>query len=53
MTRREAVIRALRHEETPVLPYHLEFIPQEAEKTARATGDPDIKDFDFDTFLLR
>ena len=40
MTRREAVIRALRHEETPILPYHVEFTSQEAEKMARATGDP-------------
>ena len=40
MTRREAVIRALRHEEAPILPYHIEFTSQEAEKMARASGDP-------------
>lgn len=40
MTRREAVIRALRHEETPLLPYHIEFTSQEAEKMAAAAGDP-------------
>ena len=42
MTRREAVIRALRHEECGILPYHMEFTSQEAEKMVRAAGDPDF-----------
>ena len=42
MTRREAVIHALRHEETDVLPFHMEFTSQENEKIVRATGDPDF-----------
>ena len=41
MTRREAVVRALRHEETDVVPYHIEFTGQEYEKVVRAAGDPD------------
>ena len=40
MTRREAVIHALRHEECGVLPYHMEFTSQENEKIVRFTGDP-------------
>ena len=42
MQRREAVIRALRHEDTGILPYHMEFTSQEYEKIVRATGDPDF-----------
>ncbi len=41
MTRREAVICALRHEEPPCLPYHVEFTSQEAERMTAATGDSD------------
>ena len=32
MTRRETVIQALNHEETPVIPYHLDFTEQALEK---------------------
>lgn len=39
MTRRETVIAALAHEETPVVPYHAEFTQQEYEKMVRYTGD--------------
>ena len=42
MTRREAVIHVLRHEETGILPYHMEFTSQENEKLIRAAGDPDF-----------
>ena len=40
LSRREAVIRALRHEDCGVLPYHMEFTSQEYEKVAKAVGDP-------------
>ena len=42
MTRREAVICALRHEETDVLPFHLEFTAQKNEKIVQATGNPNF-----------
>ena len=42
MTRREAVIRALRHEETEILPYHLELPAQENDRVAAATGEKDF-----------
>ncbi|MBS7263156.1 MAG: uroporphyrinogen decarboxylase [Eubacteriales bacterium] len=42
MTRREAVIRALRHEETEILPYHLELTAQENDRVAAATGEKDF-----------
>ena len=42
MTRREAVIRAFRHEETGMVPFHAEFTAQENDKIVRYTGDPDF-----------
>lgn len=39
MTRREAVIAALRHEETEPVPFHAEFTAQEYENMVRYTGD--------------
>ena len=37
MTRRETVIRALRHEETEHIPFHVEFTAQEEEKVLKNT----------------
>ena len=42
MDRREAVIRAFRHEETDRAPYHAEFTAQEYEKIAAETGSRDF-----------
>ena len=39
MTRREIVIAALRHRETPVTPYHADFTLQEYERMVKFTGD--------------
>ncbi|MBO4940410.1 MAG: uroporphyrinogen decarboxylase [Clostridia bacterium] len=39
MTRRETVIAALSHQETPIVPFHAEFTQQEQEKIALYTGD--------------
>jgi uroporphyrinogen decarboxylase len=38
MTKREIVIKALSHEETPVVPFHAEFTQQEYEKMVAFTG---------------
>jgi uroporphyrinogen decarboxylase len=43
MTRRELVIEALEHRETPVIPYHVEFTRQSLEQLITYTGDPDIE----------
>lgn len=42
MTRREAVIAALRHKETEHIPYHLEYTEQEYERMIAHTGNPDL-----------
>ena len=42
MTRREAVIRALKHEETEHIPFHLEFTAQEEEKVLQGTSKEDF-----------
>ena len=39
MTRREVVIAALQHKETPVVPFHAEFTGQEYENMVNYTGD--------------
>jgi uroporphyrinogen decarboxylase len=39
MTRREMVICALQHKETPQLPFHAEFTAQAFDKMVRFTGD--------------
>lgn len=39
MTRREIVIAALQHKETPIVPFHAEFTMQEYENMVRYTGD--------------
>lgn len=44
MTRRELVIEALEHRETPVLPYHMEFTEQALEQLIAYTGDPHIEE---------
>lgn len=42
MTRREAVIAALTHKETGVLPYHAEFTAQELDKVVAYVGNPEF-----------
>lgn len=44
MTRRERVIKALRHEETDFTPYHLDFTEQALEQLIEYTGDPQIEE---------
>jgi uroporphyrinogen decarboxylase len=39
MTRKETVIAALSHKQTPVIPYHLDFTAEEKGKVIRYTGD--------------
>lgn len=47
MTKRELVIQALEHHETPILPFHLECTEQALENLIAYTGDPNIeKKFD-------
>lgn len=41
MTKKERVVRALRHQETDVVPYHIDLTGQAAEKLAAYTGVPD------------
>ena len=43
MTRREIVIEALRHHETPVIPYHMDFTQQALENLVAHTGDQEIE----------
>lgn len=43
MDRREIVIRALTHQATSPIPYHLEFTQQALEKMVEYTGDPEIE----------
>lgn len=43
MTRRETVIEALNHHETPVIPYHMDFTQQALDSLIAYTGDPDIE----------
>lgn len=42
MTRRERVIKALRHESTDIVPYNIDFTLQEEERVAKFLGDPDF-----------
>ena len=42
MTRREAVIAALTHKETGILPYHADFTVQEQERVAEFTRNPEF-----------
>lgn len=42
MTRRETVINALMHKETPVVPFHAEFTQQEYENMVKYTKDQDF-----------
>lgn len=42
MTRREMVIAALEHRETPTVPWSMSFTQQAADNLIRYTGDPDI-----------
>lgn len=42
MTRRERVVAALRHQETDIIPYHIDFTHQEQEKVAAYLGDQDF-----------
>lgn len=44
MTKREIVIRALNHEETPIVPFHAEFTGQEEEKMIAYTKDKNFYD---------
>lgn len=50
MTKREIVIKALRHEETPVVPFHAEFTQQEYEKMVAFTGRENFME-DYDGYL--
>ena len=43
MTRRELVIEALEHRETPVIPHHLDFTQRALEQLIAYSGDPDIE----------
>lgn len=42
MTKREIVLQALRHENTPVIPYYLDLTEIELKKMIDYTGDPDF-----------
>lgn len=42
MTRRERVLQAIRHMETDITPYQIDFTEQEYEKIALHLGDPDF-----------
>ncbi|MBR6790555.1 MAG: uroporphyrinogen decarboxylase [Oscillospiraceae bacterium] len=42
MTRRELVIAALEHRESPIVPWSMDFTQQAADNLVRYTGDPDI-----------
>jgi len=44
LTRKELVIQALTHHETPILPFHIEFTQQALDKLISYTGDPDIEE---------
>lgn len=44
MTRRELVIAALEHRQTPVLPFHMEFTEQALENLIAYTGNPNIEE---------
>ena len=44
MTRRERVIRTLQHKESDIIPYHVDFTSQEAEKYLNYTGDAGFYD---------
>lgn len=44
MTKRELVIAALEHQETPILPYHMEFTEQALQKLIDFTGNPHIEE---------
>lgn len=43
MTRRERVIRALRHQTTDIIPYHADFNAAEHEKIAAHLNDPQFE----------
>lgn len=42
MTRKEAVLTALAHEEQPIVPWHVDFTTQALQNLVEATGDGDI-----------
>ena len=42
MTRRERVIAALEHRETPTVPWDINFTGQAVDNLVKYTGDPDI-----------
>lgn len=44
MTRRERVIQALRHHDTDIVPYSIDFTKQSYERLVDYTGDPSYKD---------
>ncbi len=44
MTRRELVIAALEHQQTPVLPFHMEFTEQALQNLIAYTGNPNIEE---------
>lgn len=44
MTKRDCVIEALAHKETPLLPYHMEFTQQALEQLISYTGREDIEE---------
>ena len=41
LTRRERVIQALRHQQTDIVPYHIDLTGQAEERLAAFTGAPD------------
>jgi uroporphyrinogen decarboxylase len=43
MTRRETVISALNHEETPIVPYDVDFTIPQRQKMIKYLGDPDFE----------
>ena len=44
MTKREIVIEALRHHQTDIIPYHMEFTDQALQQLIAYTGDPKIEE---------
>lgn len=44
MTKRDIVIQALTHHETPIIPYHMEFTRQALDQLISFTGNPNIEE---------
>ena len=44
MTKRETVIAALKHQETPIVPYHMEFTQQALDQLVAYTRHPNIEE---------